>query len=113
MIQDAFFQSCWCISGLSFKSSIKTNLKALKVGCLGPRELLSSTTTTSQGPQQRRGGVMEELVNNFNSEHKVSILREVTKPIFFKKAHFPPPSLPKYNGRNVAPEDQDYILIHL
>ena len=68
---------------LSFKSSIKTNVKVLKVGCLGQRALLSTTSTTSQGPYMSARGVLAESVNNLSSEHKVSILREDCKLILF------------------------------
>lgn len=99
---------------LSFKSIIKTNVKVLKVGCLGQRALRSTTSTSSQGPYISARGVLAESVNNLSSEQKVSILREDCKLILFfffkKRTHSPLPSLPKYNGRNVAPEDQDTIL---
>lgn len=74
MIQDASFQSCWYISGaLSFKSHVKTNVKALESECLDQWALMS--TTASQGPYKAVSG---RVSKQLNSEHKVSVLKEFT-----------------------------------
>lgn len=112
MIQDAFFQSCWCTSGLCHSEVVLRPMwRPWKWAAWAKENFCSPPPPPPKGPNsgewRSRGRVGKQLQQWTQGLYPQGSYKLI---FFLKRTHFPPPSLSKYKGRNVAPEDQDSIL---